>query len=46
MQTKQDNGGVAIYTESALCSEVKANGHALVVDEPAALGGNDAGPTP
>ncbi len=46
MQTKQDNGGVVIYTESALCSEVKANGHALVADEPAALGGNDAGPTP
>ena len=46
MQTKQDDGGVVIYAESALCSEVKANGHALVADEPAAVGGNDAGPTP
>ena len=46
MQTDKDKGGVVVYTESALCTEVKANGHALVADEPAAVGGADAGPTP
>ena len=40
------NGAVVVCTERTLCSEVKANGHALVADEPAALGGTDAGPTP
>ena len=34
------NGAVVVCTERALCSEVKANGHALVADEPAALGGH------
>ena len=46
MQADQDNSGVVVCTESALCTEVKVNGHALVADEPAALGGTDAGPTP
>ncbi len=46
MQTNQKDSGVVVYTESALCTEVTANGHALVADEPAALGGTDAGPTP
>jgi uncharacterized OsmC-like protein len=46
MQTDRDDGGVVVCTERALCSEVKANGHALVADEPAALGGTNAGPTP
>ena len=46
MQTDRDEGGVVVCTESALCTEVKANGHALVADEPPALGGSDAGPTP
>jgi len=46
MQTDQDDGGVVVCTESALCTEVKANGHDLVADEPPALGGSDAGPTP
>lgn len=46
MQTSQNKGGVVVYTERALCTEVKANGHALVADEPAALGGTGAGPTP
>ncbi|CAA9436778.1 MAG: OsmC-like family protein [uncultured Rubrobacteraceae bacterium] len=40
------DGGVVVYTESALCTEVTVNEHALVADEPAALGGTDAGPTP
>jgi putative redox protein len=46
MQTDWDDGGVVVCTESALCTEVKANGHDLVADEPPALGGSDAGPTP
>ncbi len=48
MQTDRNDGGggVVVCTESALCTEVKANGHALVADEPPALGGTDAGPTP
>ena len=48
MQKNPDNGSgeVVVYTESALCAEVEANGHALVADAPAAVGGTDAGPTP
>ena len=46
MQTDREDGGVVVCTESALCTEVKANGHDLVADEPPALGGSDAGPTP
>jgi putative redox protein len=46
MQMDRDDGGVVVCTESALCTEVKANGHDLVADEPPALGGSDAGPTP
>ena len=46
MQTDRGNGGVVVCTVSALCTDVKANGHALVADEPPALGGTDAGPTP
>src|SRR5919107_5647973 len=46
MQTDRDEGGVIVCTERALCREVKANGHALVADVPAALVGTDAGPTP
>ncbi len=46
MQKNRDNGGVVVCTESALRTEVKANGYTLVADEPAALGGTDAGPTP
>ena len=46
MQTDRSDGGVVVYTESDLCTDVKANGHALVADEPPALGGTNAGPTP
>jgi putative redox protein len=46
MQTDREDGGVVVCTESALCTEVKANGHDLVSDEPPAFGGSDAGPTP
>ena len=41
-----DNGSVVVRTEGGLRTEVTANGHALVADEPASLGGTDAGPTP
>ncbi|QIN79464.1 OsmC family peroxiredoxin [Rubrobacter marinus] len=40
------NDGVVVRTESGLRTEVMANGHALVADEPTDLGGTDAGPTP
>ena len=46
MPTDRYNSSVVVCTERALCTEVKANGHALVADEPAALGGTNAGPTP
>ncbi len=42
----QKNGQVIARTWNGLCTEVMANGHALVVDEPVGLGGTDAGPTP
>ena len=38
MQTNRDSGGVIVCTETALCTEVNANGHDLVADEPAAHG--------
>ena len=41
-----ENGRVVVRTESALRTEVAANGYALVADEPTGLGGTDAGPTP
>jgi putative redox protein len=41
-----ENTRVVVRTEDALCTEVKANGHALVADEPAGLGGTDVGPSP
>ena len=37
---------VVVCTESALRTDVMANGHALVADEPVSVGGTDAGPTP
>jgi uncharacterized OsmC-like protein len=42
----QENGQVIARTWNGLRTEVMANGHALVVDEPVGLGGTDAGPTP
>ncbi len=41
-----ENARVVVRTEDALRTEATANGHALVADEPAGLGGTDAGPTP
>ena len=37
---------VVVETGSSYTSEIWAQGHALVADEPKRLGGNDAGPTP
>ena len=41
-----ENGRVVARTGNGLCTEVTANGYSMVVDEPAAFGGTDAGPTP
>ena len=41
-----ENSRVVVYTADGLCSEVTADGHALVADEPPDLGGTGAGPTP
>ena len=45
MNNLEDNRVVA-RTGTALCTEVTANAHALVADEPVSEGGTDAGPTP
>jgi putative redox protein len=37
---------VTVRTERGLRTEVLANGFALTLDEPAAVGGTDSGPTP
>jgi uncharacterized OsmC-like protein len=37
---------VVVRTRTGLRTDVRANGYALVADEPASLGGTDAGPTP
>lgn len=39
-------GTVVVRSTSGLTQEVTAGRHALVADEPAAAGGNDAGPDP
>ena len=41
-----ENNQVVAYTGIALRTEVTANAHALVADEPVSVGGTDAGPTP
>lgn len=42
----QGNDRVIASTGYGLCTEVAANGYALVADEPSEFGGTDAGPTP
>jgi putative redox protein len=41
-----EDNRVVVRTENALRTDVMANGHALVADEPGSVGGTDAGPTP
>src|SRR5918998_5762473 len=41
-----ENNRVVARTGSALRTEVTANAHALVADEPVSAGGADSGPTP
>ncbi len=42
----QEKNRVIACAGNGLCTEVSANGYALVADEPTWLGGTDAGPTP
>ncbi len=41
-----ENNRVVARTVTALRTDVTANAHALVADEPVSVGGTDAGPTP
>ena len=41
-----ENNRVVARTGTALRTNVTANAHALVADEPVSVGGTDAGPTP
>ncbi len=45
-QMSVENGSVVVRTANGLRAEVTADGYTLVADEPAALGGTEAGPTP
>ena len=42
----RENDRVVAHTGTALRTEVTANAHALVADEPVSAGGADSGPTP
>lgn len=45
-QARPGDNRVVVRTEGGYRTEILANGHPLVADEPQALGGTNAGPTP
>jgi putative redox protein len=45
-QTRLGDNRVVVRTEDGYRTEILANGHSLVADEPTAVGGTNAGPTP
>ncbi len=46
-QGPPDDNRIVVETGSqGLCTEILANGHALIADEPEAVGGSNMGPTP
>jgi putative redox protein len=45
-QAKPGDNRVFVRTERGYRTEVLANGHSLIADEPVAVGGTNAGPTP
>src|ERR671913_994979 len=44
--SNHENNRVVAHTGTTLRTEVTANAHALVADEPVSAGGADSGPTP
>ncbi|MGF1471270.1 MAG: OsmC family protein [Rubrobacteraceae bacterium] len=42
----QENDQVLVHLKDGFYTEITANGHTLVADEPAEAGGTDEGPTP
>ena len=42
----QNDDHVVIQTDDGFYTEISADGHTLVADEPASVGGTDKGPTP
>lgn len=42
----QGNEGVTVRTGESLYTEISANGHTMIADEPESLGGTDEGPNP
>ena len=43
---EESNNKVIVRTDSGFCTDILANGHSLLADEPEAVGGTNQGPTP